>query len=622
MVSGVKRLSTFGWLLMICGAVAAQAAVITVPTDQPTIQAAIRAAVNGDTVQVSPGTYLENINFLGKAIQVISVQGPQVTVIDGNQAGPVVTFNSGEGPQSVLSGFTLQNGKAAVSPALRGGGIRIENSSPTITRNIITNNIAGDGGGGISSSFSSPVIRGNTITNNGQIPGWSGGVGGGGVTIVGASAAVLVNNTIAGNSWSASGGGITLFAAGTPTLQNNIIANNSAASRGGGIWMVNYSDASIVQNLITGNSAPVGGGVYWLVPSGNRGPFLINNTISSNDSPQGSGVFADGFDQQVQLINNIVVAALGQNAVVCGNFDASTPSFQFNDVVAPSGSAYAGICSDQTGLNGNISADPLFKDPGTADYHLLPGSSAIDSGTSNQAPQTDFDGAVRPTDGNGDGVPAIDMGIYEAPALDSIPPSTMATVAPSPNLAGWNTTGTTVTLAAADNAGGSGVQAIRYWLSGAQTAPVVTGGNPASVSITAEGTTTVGYSAVDNAGNTETSKSLAVQIDKTNPVIFGMPAPGCTLSPPKHQLVQVAVITATDSRAGVASLNVTAASSERDSGTGGGDVPGDIIINGGTVQLRAERSPSGKGRIYTITATAIDVAGNSVTAVAACTVPK
>src|SRR5262245_25881950 len=203
------KLSSISAILLIFHN-AAQAAVIRVPADQPTIQAAIAAAVNGDIVQVAPGTYVENLNFLGKAIQVNSDQGPQVTVIDGNQAGPVVTFNSGEGPQSELNGFTLKNGKASGS-TLRGGGIRIENSSPIITGNIITNNVAGDGGGGISSSFGSPAIRGNTITNNGQIPGWSGGVGGGGVSIVGVSNVQLIGNTISGNTWSASGGGITLF---------------------------------------------------------------------------------------------------------------------------------------------------------------------------------------------------------------------------------------------------------------------------------------------------------------------------------------------------------------------------------------------------------------------------
>ncbi|MGE5303950.1 MAG: hypothetical protein ACM3TN_11595, partial [Alphaproteobacteria bacterium] len=49
-----------------------QAATIHVPADQPTIQAAINSAVNSDTVLVAPGTYVENINFRGKAITVIS----------------------------------------------------------------------------------------------------------------------------------------------------------------------------------------------------------------------------------------------------------------------------------------------------------------------------------------------------------------------------------------------------------------------------------------------------------------------------------------------------------------------------------------------------------------------
>src|SRR5262245_63022237 len=85
--------------------------IIKVPADQPTIQAAIAAATNGDTVQVAAGTYVENLSFLGKAIRVNSEQGPEVTIIDGNGAAPVVTFASAETRQSVLSGFTIRNGK-------------------------------------------------------------------------------------------------------------------------------------------------------------------------------------------------------------------------------------------------------------------------------------------------------------------------------------------------------------------------------------------------------------------------------------------------------------------------------------------------------------------------------
>ena len=69
----------------------------------------------GDEVVVRPGTYEERIDFLGKAITVRSEQGPDVTVIDGGSPsnpdrGSVVVFENGEGPDSVLDGFTLTNG--------------------------------------------------------------------------------------------------------------------------------------------------------------------------------------------------------------------------------------------------------------------------------------------------------------------------------------------------------------------------------------------------------------------------------------------------------------------------------------------------------------------------------
>ena len=163
---------------------------LRVPADFATIQGAIIAAANGDIVQVAAGTYVENIDFLGKAIQVRSEQGPEVTIIDGNRSGPVVKLTSAESRLSVLNGFTIQNG-FAFELSQRGGGIRIENSSPTITRNVIDSNWAFNGGAGISSTFGSPLIQGNTITNNSSYgagsPYGPATVGGGGVSIVGAS---------------------------------------------------------------------------------------------------------------------------------------------------------------------------------------------------------------------------------------------------------------------------------------------------------------------------------------------------------------------------------------------------------------------------------------------------
>ena len=47
--------------------------IINIPGDYPTIQLGIGAAINGDTVLVQPGRYVENIDFLGKNITVASL---------------------------------------------------------------------------------------------------------------------------------------------------------------------------------------------------------------------------------------------------------------------------------------------------------------------------------------------------------------------------------------------------------------------------------------------------------------------------------------------------------------------------------------------------------------------
>jgi hypothetical protein len=68
-------------------------------------------------------------------------------VIDGNAAEPVVLFISNEGTNSVLNGFTLQNGGGGNYSA--GGGVSVSQASPTITNNVIKNNTAfrGEGDG-------------------------------------------------------------------------------------------------------------------------------------------------------------------------------------------------------------------------------------------------------------------------------------------------------------------------------------------------------------------------------------------------------------------------------------------------------------------------------------------
>jgi parallel beta-helix repeat protein len=389
--------------------------IIHVPADQPTIQGAIDLALPGSHVLVSPGTYLENIDFRGKAITVESVAGPDATVIDANNAGSVVAFVSVEGRDSVLRGFTLRNGRSGFDTVGfgDGGGIRIRSSSPTIAGNVIRNNKACVGAG-ISVEFGSPRIEGNVIVGNSQ-SGCSGGIGGGGISLGGSARAEILNNVIADNTTGVDGGGISLFAAGTPTISGNVVRGNSA-SHGGGLSIVNYSDAEIIGNLIVANKAYIGGGISWLVPSGQRGPRVVNNTIADNDAPTGSGIDADGFDAAVELVNNIIVANEGQTALYCGDFnDLNPPITRFNDVFSPSGAAYGGICSDQTGRNGNLSTDPLFECSPSGDYGLTSASFAVDAGDDSVPglPATDVLGTPRVLDGNDDGAAAVDMGALE-----------------------------------------------------------------------------------------------------------------------------------------------------------------------------------------------------------------
>jgi hypothetical protein len=140
---------------------------IHVPGDYNTIQEAIDAAVNGDKVLVHPGTYVENIDFKGKAITVTGEQGHDVTIIDGNQAGSVVTCQSGEDENSVLDGFTVLNGSGTyISYILGGGGMINQGSSPTVTNCTFIGNSALHAGGGMDNLSISPIVTNCILWDN------------------------------------------------------------------------------------------------------------------------------------------------------------------------------------------------------------------------------------------------------------------------------------------------------------------------------------------------------------------------------------------------------------------------------------------------------------------------
>jgi len=408
--------------------------ILEVPAHYPTIQQAITHAATGDTVLVAPGTYVENINFHGKAITVKSSDGAECTVIDGGvpshpDYGSVVCFMSDEGADSVLEGFTVTNGFGTLDySGYCGGGIYCDyDSSPTLINNtIIGNSVSGSGSGIFCSSDSEPTIVHNTITGN------SAGMSGGGICCDSYSRPTIVNNTITGNSTDWSGGGIAFFMSFPAPCTNNTITENSAGTEGGGIhcsWSditftkntikensaenngggisTNYSCLTLINNMITGNSAGLdGGGIYYyraiqvLVnntiaenSAGRNGgglniyrsnTTLTNNTIYGNSSQgHGGGIYSHS-SVYLTIVNSILwanAAQAGSEIWVRGStMDHCTLSISYSDLEGGQASVHVDLYATLNWLVGMIDENPLVADPLDADFHLTWQSPCKDTG--------------------------------------------------------------------------------------------------------------------------------------------------------------------------------------------------------------------------------------------------
>ncbi len=231
----------------------------------------ITAALNGDTVLVMPGTYTENIDFSGKAITVKSNDGPLTTIIDGGTSPwpgfeSAVYFQSGEGNDSIIDGFTITNGKGTdMGGFFLGGGIFVLGAAPTIINNFIIDNSVGNTtnmagfGGGLSFNFyhpsETPLVQNNFIMNN-----WSADDGAGiSIGILDSAGVNIINNLIVENEtddqWGESGGGIDVFH-GYAYIGSCTICDNIASSgRGGGIRVCDWGMADIYDSIIWGNIA-------------------------------------------------------------------------------------------------------------------------------------------------------------------------------------------------------------------------------------------------------------------------------------------------------------------------------------------------------------------------------
>jgi hypothetical protein len=361
--------------------------------DAPTIQAGIDSSSTGDSVLVNSGTYLENIDFLGKDVVLLSQSGPATTIIDGSgKEESVVLMTHDEGSGAILDGFTITNGRGHRIGSTQnvGGGVYVHAKSPVIRNNYFFRNSGSPYGGAIYIGTASeiaipvaPIIEDNVFEQN------SASLGGAIADLWGD--AIITANIFRHNDAIYDGGAIFIWMrSGSPRVENNQFWENQAQDHGGGIYA---SDQGISRSMILrqnlfvrniangfGNGDTGSGGAIWF----SFGGFLSNNTLVANigmgeSNCGGGGLLLDSAPVDLQVTDNII-AFNGSCGLACEIQVATLPGRNcfWQNVDGDFGSAQRTCDAGWNSLA--VITNPLFCDPSADDFTLASNSPVLGMG--------------------------------------------------------------------------------------------------------------------------------------------------------------------------------------------------------------------------------------------------
>ncbi len=350
------------------------------PEEFPTLHDAMNSATDGDVVAIEGGITVEApITILGREVEILGgyssdytsrdpINNP--TTLQGVINNSVMKFYGEVENTTVVDGFVIRGGGGLNFSGIPyngtyGGGVLLQNASPTLRNLEITDNSVGGTsvlglGGGIMMNNSHAVLENIHVHGNT-------GIYGAGVFINNSTPTmtdcIIENNTVITDNMTSSplGGGMHLVNS-TVTMTDCSVNGHTDCSEGGGIYASDASTLNMTGGSVSNNTAEDnGGGLYWSGGSLNlhRVEISNNSNLPTSTFMNGAGVYATAaavdMDSLMVSGNN---ANAGGGAVFSG---CDMVQVNHSAFVGNSGQFFGGALYFQNSTNGAVNHNTILE---------------------------------------------------------------------------------------------------------------------------------------------------------------------------------------------------------------------------------------------------------------------